>query len=155
MSRPRALCHEQHWLREDVHYWPTSGNICMQFWADSIADPQLLGVRLPKGTYRVSPSKAVLPGGNASRSSFHLVLGCQQQLAAPFELDFQGSALLLEVNILAFLNLPKVPCTTAINPLKLHPLHYGLERSKTPQSQLHGRPGFEPTYPSMAGVVQS
>lgn len=88
----------------------------MQFWADSIADPQLLGVRLPKGTYRVSPSKAVLPGGNTSRSSFHLVLGCQQQLAAPFELDFQGSTLLLKVNILAFLNLPNIPCTSCYQP---------------------------------------
>lgn len=68
----------------------------LQFWADSMRNPQVLGARLPQGTYTVMPSWA--PAGTGA--TYHLYLDCLgRQL--PFVLDFQGSALVLMVHAIA------------------------------------------------------
>lgn len=71
----------------------------LQFWADRMRNPQILGVLLPRGTFRILPgANADDPGTGSTATSgvYHLTLDCiGRQL--PFLLDFQGSELVLVV----------------------------------------------------------
>ena len=70
----------------------------LQFWADRMRNPQILGILLPRATYWVLPGADAANSGTDSNAdmAYHLTLDCiGRQL--PFLLDFQGSALILVV----------------------------------------------------------
>ncbi len=59
-------------------------------------NPQILGVRVPRGTYYLWPAAGAATSGTARDGGYHLSLDCLGRML-PFVLDFQGSAVIFVV----------------------------------------------------------